>query len=89
MTWIVYVLCHVCHGVFGGRLRYSRYAVRPYIGGMYHQIDCMSDLDMFQLCLWAHIDPFLCYCDWVCRISRVGILVKCKMLLVNAIAIFN
>ena len=49
----------LCHGVFGGRLRYSRYAVRPYIGGMYHQIDCMSDLDMFQLCLWAHIDPFL------------------------------
>ena len=34
-----YVLCHVCHGVFGGRLRYSRYAVRPYIGGMYHQFD--------------------------------------------------
>ena len=31
----------------GGRLRYSRYAVRPYIGGMYHQIYCMSDLGMF------------------------------------------
>ena len=46
MTWIVYVLCHVMLCVFGGRLRYSRYAVRPYIGGMYHQLDCMSDLCM-------------------------------------------
>ena len=32
------------HGVFGGRLRYSRYAVRPYIGGMYHQGDGMLDV---------------------------------------------
>ena len=44
MTWIIYVLCHVCHGVFGGRLRYSRYAVRPYIGGMYHRGDGMLDV---------------------------------------------
>ena len=29
---------------FGGRLRYSRYAVRPYIGGMYHQGDGMLDV---------------------------------------------
>ena len=41
MTWIVYVYVLLCHGVFGGRLRYSRYAVRPYIGGMYHQFVIM------------------------------------------------
>ena len=38
-------LCYGCSMVYlGGRLRYSRYAVRPYIGGMYHQGDGMLDV---------------------------------------------
>ena len=34
----------LCHGVFGGRLQYNRYAVCPYIGGMYHQGEVMLDV---------------------------------------------
>ena len=64
---------YLCHGVFGGRLRYSRYAVRPYIGGMYHQFDYVRIIYVLD-CFWAHVDPFLLYCDWVCRLPRVGVL---------------
>ena len=73
--WDMYVYDMLQHGVFGGRLWYSRYAVRPYIGGMYHQGDVMLDVCMLQYVMGL-LRPLsydvMIGCD---RISWVGILV--------------